>query len=127
ALVIVEVRKVSKFTTKNRKTIVNVQVGDDSGRLKAVFFNQPWRERQLKVGMQLAMFGKPDSYRGVLQMSNPLVDLIGDRTGRIVPIYPQSEKCRFRLGSLQLGLKMRSSVVGNAAFLTRCPVTCANV
>ncbi len=92
ALVIVEVRKVSKFTTKNRKTIVNVQVGDDSGRLVAVFFNQPWRERQLKVGMQLAMFGKPDLYRGVLQMSNPLVDLIGDRTGRIVPIYPQSEK-----------------------------------
>ena len=92
ALVIVEVRKVSKFTTKNRKTIVNVQVGDESGRLTAVFFNQPWRERQLKTGSQVAMFGKPDLYRGVLQMSNPLVDLIGDRTGRIVPIYPQSEK-----------------------------------
>ena len=92
ALVIVEVRKVSKFTTKNRKTIVNVQVGDDSGRLAAVFFNQPWREKQLKVGSQVAMFGKPDLFRGVLQMSNPLVDLIGDRTGRIVPIYPQSEK-----------------------------------
>jgi len=92
ALVIVEVRKVSKFTTKNRKTIVNVQVGDESGRLTAVFFNQPWRDRQLKAGLQVAMFGKPDLYRGVLQMSNPLVDLIGDRTGRIVPIYPQSEK-----------------------------------
>ncbi len=25
-------------------------------------------------------------------MTNPLVDLIGDRTGRIVPVYPQSEK-----------------------------------
>ena len=92
ALVIVEVRKVSKFTTKNRRTVVTIQVGDESGRLTAVFFNQPWRERQLKVGLQVAMFGKPDLYRGVLQMSNPLVDLIGDRTGRIVPIYLQSEK-----------------------------------
>jgi len=92
ALVIVEVRKVSKFTTKNRRTVVTIQVGDEAGRLTAVFFNQPWRERQLKVGLQVAMFGKPDLYRGVLQMSNPLVDLIGDRTGRIVPIYPQSEK-----------------------------------
>ena len=92
ALVIVEVRKVSKFTTKNRRTVVTIQVGDESGRLTAVFFNQPWRERQLKVGLQVAIFGKPDLYRGVLQMSNPLVDLIGDRTGRIVPIYPQSEK-----------------------------------
>ena len=25
-------------------------------------------------------------------MTNPVVDLIGDRTGRLVPIYPQSEK-----------------------------------
>ena len=92
ALVIVEVRKVSKFTTKNRRTVVTIQVGDESGRLTAVFFNQPWRERQLKVGTQISMFGKPDLFRGVLQMSNPLIDLIGDRTGRIVPIYPQSEK-----------------------------------
>ena len=92
ALVIVEVRKVSKFTTKNRRTVVTIQVGDDSGRLTAVFFNQPLRERQLKVGTQISMFGKPDLFRGVLQMSNPLIDLIGDRTGRIVPIYPQSEK-----------------------------------
>ena len=92
ALVIVEVRKVSKFTTKNRRTVVTIQVGDDSGRLTAVFFNQPWRERQLKLGTQISMFGKPDLFRGVLQMSNPLIDLIGDRTGRIVPIYPQSEK-----------------------------------
>lgn len=92
ALVIVEVRKVSKFTTKNHRTVVTIQVGDESGRLTAVFFNQPWRERQLKVGTQISMFGKPDLFRGVLQMSNPLVDLIGDRTGRIVPIYPQSEK-----------------------------------
>ena len=92
ALVIVEVRKVSKFTTKNRRTVVTIEVGDESGRLTAVFFNQPWRERQLKVGTQISMFGKPDLFRGVLQMSNPLIDLIGDRTGRIVPIYPQSEK-----------------------------------
>ena len=25
-------------------------------------------------------------------MTNPVVDLVGDRTGRIVPVYPQSEK-----------------------------------
>ena len=57
-----------------------------------MFFNQPWRERQLRPGLQIALFGKADVYRGGLQMTNPIVDLIGDRTGRIVPIYPQSEK-----------------------------------
>ena len=94
ALVLVTVRSVSKRTTRNRRTMVNVNVGDGSGRMDLVFFNQPWRERQLRVGLQIALFGKADIYRGALQMSNPVVDLIGDRTGRIVPIYPQSEKAQ---------------------------------
>ena len=92
ALVLVEVRKVNVRPMRNRRTMVTVQVGDESGRLTVVFFNQPWRAKQLKEGMQIALFGKAESFRGSLQMTNPIVDVIGDRTGRIVPIYPQSEK-----------------------------------
>ncbi len=88
------VRTVTKRVTRNRRTMVTVNVGDGSGRMEVVFFNQPWRERQLREGLQIALFGKADVYRGGLQMSNPIVDLIGDRTGRIVPIYPQSEKAQ---------------------------------
>ena len=88
------VRTVNKRVTRNRRTMVTVNVGDGSGRMEVVFFNQPWRERQLREGLQIALFGKADVYRGGLQMSNPIVDLIGDRTGRIVPIYPQSEKAQ---------------------------------
>ena len=94
ALVLAAVRSVHKRTTRNRRTMVNVNVGDGSGRLDVVFFNQPWRERQLRDGLEVALFGKVDTYRGGLQMSNPIVDLIGDRTGKIVPIYPQSEKAQ---------------------------------
>jgi ATP-dependent DNA helicase RecG len=94
ALVLVAVRSVSKRTTRNRRTIVNAVVGDGSGRMEVVFFNQPWRERQLREGLQVALFGRATTFRGGLQMSNPIVDLIGDRTGRIVPIYPQSEKAQ---------------------------------
>jgi len=94
ALVLVTVRSVAKRTTRNRRTMVTANVGDGSGRLDVVFFNQPWRERQLREGLQVALYGKADTYRGGLQMSNPVVDLIGDRTGRIVPIYPQSEKAQ---------------------------------
>jgi ATP-dependent DNA helicase RecG len=92
ALVLVTVRTVDKRVGRNRRTIVEAVVGDGSGRFHVVFFNQPWRERQLREGLQIALFGKPEVYRGGLQMTNPVVDLIGDRTGRIVPIYPQSEK-----------------------------------
>ncbi len=92
SLVLVTVRSATKRVGRNRRTIVEALVGDGSGRVHVVFFNQPWRERQLQEGLQVALFGKPDVYRGGLQMTNPIVDLIGDRTGRIVPIYPQSEK-----------------------------------
>ncbi|MGH9271269.1 MAG: ATP-dependent DNA helicase RecG [Ilumatobacteraceae bacterium] len=94
ALVLVEVRSVSKRVGRNRRAIVNAVVGDGTGRMQVVFFNQPWRERQLHQGLQIALFGKVDTYRGGIQMANPIVDLIGDRTGRIVPIYPQSEKAQ---------------------------------
>ncbi|NCV47730.1 MAG: ATP-dependent DNA helicase RecG, partial [Actinobacteria bacterium] len=46
----------------------------------------------LKTDQEIAVFGKPERFRGKLQMTNPLVDIVGNRTGRIVPIYPQSEK-----------------------------------
>ena len=54
ALVLVTVRSVSSRRTRNRRTMVNVNVGDGSGRMQVVFFNQPWRERQLREGLQIA-------------------------------------------------------------------------
>ena len=94
ALVLATVRTVRKRTMRNRRTMVTANVGDGSGRMDVVFFNQPWRAKQLTEGLQVALFGKADTYRGGLQMTNPVVDLIGDRTGRIVPIYPQSDKAQ---------------------------------
>lgn len=91
-LLLVTVRKVIKRQTQGRRSMVTATVGDGTGRLQLVFFNQPWREKQLREGLEIALFGQASVYRGGMQMTNPLVDLIGDRTGRIVPVYPQSEK-----------------------------------
>ncbi|MBT5850878.1 MAG: ATP-dependent DNA helicase RecG [Acidimicrobiaceae bacterium] len=77
---------------KGRRTLTNVIIGDGTGQLSLTFFNQPWRERQLKPGMELLVHGKADTYRGAWQMVSPVVDLVGNQTGRIVPVYPQSEK-----------------------------------
>ncbi|MFA9564068.1 MAG: ATP-dependent DNA helicase RecG, partial [Acidimicrobiales bacterium] len=92
AMIMVEVRSVQARRTRNRRTMVTVKVGDDSGTLDLTFFNQPWRERQLDEGARVVVFGKMDLYRGRPQMTNPVVDLVGNRTGRIIPVYPQSEK-----------------------------------
>ena len=92
ALVLVDIRSVTKRVTRQRKTMITARVGDGSGQMSISFFNQPWREKQLREGMTVALFGKADVFQGSLQMTNPIVDVIGDRTGKIVPIYPQSEK-----------------------------------
>ncbi|MFZ0666522.1 MAG: ATP-dependent DNA helicase RecG [Acidimicrobiales bacterium] len=73
------------------RVIVELDVTDHTGLLHVVFFNQPWRAKQLASGTEALFFGKVDTYRGKRQLTNPIVDLIGNRTGRIVPIYPSSD------------------------------------
>jgi ATP-dependent DNA helicase RecG len=91
-MVVGEIESVASRRTRNRKSIVEASLSDDTGSVELVFFNQAWRAKQLSQGLTVALFGKVDRYRGRLQMTNPLVDLVGDRTGRIVAIYPQSSK-----------------------------------
>ena len=94
AMVLGIVKRVEARRTRQRRTMVQVDVTDGSGYLRCTFFNQPWREKQLKPGTQAVFYGKLDVYQGRKQMTNPVVDLVGDRTGRIVPVYPQSEKAQ---------------------------------
>ncbi|HCW01598.1 MAG TPA: DNA helicase RecG [Acidimicrobiaceae bacterium] len=90
-MVLVRIDRVVARRTRKGRSLVEVRASDETGRLRLTFFNQPWRERQLQEGMQAVVFGKADDYQGTLQMVGPVVDLIGDRTGRIVAVYPQSE------------------------------------
>ncbi len=95
ALVVAEVRSVQSSPRGRGPQRVNVVVGDDTGTLSVVFFNQGWRERQLAPGSLVALHGRVSSFRGRLQMANPTVDVLGDpgeRPRPIVAVYPQSEK-----------------------------------
>ena len=92
ATVLVTVKRVDSVRTRSRKTLVQAEVTDGTGWLRCTFFNQPWRAKQLRPDMQAVVFGKLEQFKGRRQMTNPVVDLVGDRTGRIVPVYPQSEK-----------------------------------
>ncbi len=92
ASVLVTVNNSSSRRIRGGKVMVTSTVSDDSGSLRLTFFNQAWRERQLGPGRQAVIFGKIEMFRGQRQMTNPVVDLVGDKTGRIIPVYPQSEK-----------------------------------
>ena len=100
AMVTATVRRASTRRTKGGKTMVQVHVEDATASLGLVFFNQPWRAKQLAVGSEVAVFGRTEIYRGARQMTNPVVDLVGDQTGRLVPIYPQSGKAK--IGSTEI-------------------------
>ncbi len=89
-----EVQSISSRRVRGGRAMVEARVTDGSGTMKVTFFNQGWRERQLPIGTRAVFYGKVDEFRGARQLTNPVVDLVGDRTGRILPIYPQSEKAK---------------------------------
>ncbi len=92
-----EVVRTRARRTRQGRSMVEVTVGDGSGALDLVFFNQPWRERQLAVGVGALFFGALGEYRGRRQMTNPTVEVVLDpagrerdpeRIGRVVAVYP---------------------------------------
>ena len=104
ATVYAEVRKMSSRRTRQGRALVETIVYDGTSYLYVTFFNQPWRAQQLPVGTEAAFFGKLEHYRGKHQMTNPVVDVlgrIGEKTGVIVPIYPQSGKADVSTWQLQ--------------------------
>lgn len=79
------------FYSKNRT--VEVTVGDKSGRIGCVWFNQPYLVNIFKEGQEIVLYGRVDVFGKRLQMVVPDFELITteDRSlnmGRIVPVYP---------------------------------------
>ncbi|HHY36752.1 MAG TPA: ATP-dependent DNA helicase RecG, partial [Firmicutes bacterium] len=82
-------------------TITSFELGDGTGSLALVFFNQPYRKGQLRRGQEVMATGKVEMRYGQLQMINPEVEIVvrpqGLHSGRIVPIYPATEGLSSRL------------------------------
>jgi ATP-dependent DNA helicase RecG len=108
ATLLVKVQSANTRQTRNRRSLTNVTVTDGTGRITCTFFNQRWRERQLSPGTEVVIFGKLEEYRGTRQMTNPVVDFIGDETAGIVPVYPQSEK--EKVGTREIAKLVRSAL-----------------
>src|SRR5438093_585934 len=79
-----------------RMSLYEIRLDDGSGRLKALWFNQPFLRDSLLKGRRAVLFGivERDSYGGAgLMMSSPQWELVEDEdtpgvhTGRIVPVY----------------------------------------
>ncbi|HEU4349414.1 MAG TPA: ATP-dependent DNA helicase RecG [Actinoplanes sp.] len=86
-------------------SMLEITVGDGSGAtLTCTFFNQAWRERELRTGRWGLFAGKVTDFRGKRQLNGPAYQLLrADATqdeaaeeieefaGAIIPVYPAAQ------------------------------------
>ena len=91
-----------KTRRANGRNILEVNVTDGSAVMSLTFFNQPWREKELKIGKTGMFAGKVGSFNGKRQLSHPDYQLIPDGddvdsalaafAGKYLPVYPAGGK-----------------------------------
>ncbi|MFI5907183.1 ATP-dependent DNA helicase RecG [Dactylosporangium sp. NPDC051541] len=89
-------------TRGKRGSLVEAVVGDDSGgEISVTFFNQPWRESQLRPGRWGLFSGKVGRFNNKLQLNQPdyvLLDAgegeeaVEEFAGAIIPVYPATAR-----------------------------------
>ena len=104
ATVLAKVHSVKKRRAQSRNSvIVEVIIEDNLGvKMSLTFFNQAWREREMRIGRQGLFAGKISSFKGVRQLAHPELEwLPGDSdvedaieafADRFIPIYPATAK-----------------------------------
>ncbi|MDH5627462.1 MAG: OB-fold nucleic acid binding domain-containing protein, partial [Candidatus Krumholzibacteria bacterium] len=74
-----------------RRSILTAAVGDDTGIVQVVWFNQPYLAKHLRPGRELVVSGRLTFFRGQRQVVNPEFELLGEEgdesPGKIVPVY----------------------------------------
>lgn len=87
----------NKRTWKKNIYITEAEVSDESGMMKAVWFNQPFLTRNLKIGGLVNLAGKAVFNNNSLYLQNPAYERIFEsstsehtHTGGLVPIYHET-------------------------------------
>jgi len=79
---------------KRKLTITEAIINDGTGTVKAVWFNQPHLPKSIPEGTEVVLSGRLEFKDSNLSLSSPLwekSDRSGTNTGRILPIYPETE------------------------------------
>jgi ATP-dependent DNA helicase RecG len=94
ATVIVDVKRIASRRTRYGKSLVEATVADESGPMKAVWFNQPWLADKLAPGTRVVLRGKQDNRKSFRVSSYEVAPGVsaGDiRREGMTPIYPATE------------------------------------
>jgi len=83
--------KVATRPVRRGLRITTAVLVDDTGKLQAVWFNQPYREAQLKTGEEFFFSGEFEFNYNKYQLTNPSAEKVGDiipvQTERLLPVY----------------------------------------
>jgi ATP-dependent DNA helicase RecG len=82
--------KIATRPVRRALRITTATLADKSGKLQAVWFNQPYRETQLKSGKEFYFSGVFEFNYNRYQLTNPSAELVSDmpvQTDRILPVY----------------------------------------
>lgn len=101
--ILAQIYAVNKRPLRGRKgSILEVVVTDGTDKLSLTFFNQAWREKDLKIGRQGLFAGKIGVFNNKKQLAHPDYELIPDGSdvdsavegfaGKYLPVYPASAK-----------------------------------
>jgi ATP-dependent DNA helicase RecG len=101
--ILAEVLSSTNRPLRGRKgSIFEVVVTDGTDKLSLTFFNQAWREKELKAGRQGLFAGKVGLFNGKKQLAHPDYEMIPDGNdvdaaassfaGKYLPVYPASAK-----------------------------------
>jgi len=101
--ILAEVFSSTNRPLRGRKgSIFEVVVTDGTDKLSLTFFNQAWREKELKVGRQGLFAGKVGVFNSKKQLAHPDYEMIPDGNdvdaaansfaGKFLPVYPATSK-----------------------------------
>jgi len=101
--ILAQVYSASTRPMRGRKgSMLEVVVTDGTDKLSLTFFNQAWREKDLKVGRQGLFAGKVGVFNNKKQLAHPDYEMIPDGSdvdsavegfaGKYLPVYPASAK-----------------------------------
>jgi ATP-dependent DNA helicase RecG len=86
-----ESREVQLGTRRSAQAIV----GDETGNIRIVWFNQPFMAKNLKTGQRIIVSGRVSRFNDMIQFESPEWEPFEEKdlvhTGRWVPIYPLTQ------------------------------------
>ena len=95
--VIVSVWEASESRRGPRRRSTQAVLGDETGNVRAIWFNNPYLVKTLGPGTQLVISGRVGLFRGQPVFESPEYELLQGQeqlvhTGRLVPVYPSVER-----------------------------------